>query len=282
MHRPELDQVERHPVEPGALLDEEHRAARVELDRERDHQHHGRQHDQAGDRHEQTERPLEHGLHARRRELGREDEATRRHELEGELAGQALVRLHDVLDLDTARAGLDQTGERHAPTPVREPDDDAIRPPRRDHPFEVDPVLDHADELVSTGMPRELFDDPARERARADDEQPLADTAKVPHTAVGARADQKRHDQEARVQRALAEPNLRKEMVSHRHHVHTTAATRDVRAVSRRRIARSQRTGPSLSGSCRTTGPSSRRSARTVTGPGSMKSASTGRAPPEA
>ena len=283
MHRAELDQVERQPVEPCTLLDEEDRTAGVQLDRERDHGHHGGQHDQAGDGDEEAERPGERGLEARRRVLVREDDAARRHQLEGELAGQAFVRLDGVLDPDAARPRLDEMAERHPPAPVREPDDDPVRSPLGDEAIEFGPVLDHADEGVAMGAPGDLLDDQTRQRARPDDQQALAESAKLSDAAVHAGSEDEGQDEEAREQRAVSEPNLGQELVGESQGVHTRAAIRNARRVSTRRAARSQRTGPSLSGSCRTTGPSSSRSARTVTGDalGGTKSASTGTAPSE-
>src|SRR5438034_11506380 len=55
MHGAELDQLEGSTAQPDALLDEEHRAARVELDQEHDQTEEGCQDDQAGHRREQAE-----------------------------------------------------------------------------------------------------------------------------------------------------------------------------------------------------------------------------------
>ena len=133
-------------------------------------------------------------------------------------------------------------------------------------------------------MPRELLDDQARWRARPDDQQALAGAAKMADAAVDPGSEQEYQNDEARVERAVSVAEIEKEMMCDCHGVHTWAVTRNVLVVSRRRDARSQRIGPSLSGLCRTTGPSSRRSARMVTGDGSgsTKSGSTGTAPSEA
>src|SRR5262249_31677777 len=115
-------------------------------------------------------------------------------------------------------------------------------------------------------------------------QEPLADAAQMADAAVHARAENEQHDDEARQQRAVAEAHVRQEVERESHDIHTWADTRVVQRVAGRRVARSQRTGPSLSGSWRTTGPSSSRSARTITGDGptSVKSAPTGVAPSEA
>src|SRR5262249_56213385 len=126
-------------VEPDAPLDEEDWAPGLELDGERDDGHHRGQHDQAGDGHQEADRPGERRLPARGLELVREDHAARRHELEGELAGQALVGLDRVLDPDAARARLDEAAERQPPPPARAPPPHPLPPPPPAPPLPLTP-----------------------------------------------------------------------------------------------------------------------------------------------
>src|SRR2546422_1258027 len=87
-------------------------------------------------------------LETRRPEVAGEDDAARREGFEGELPGQALVGLGDVLDHDPARQRLDEPAEGQAPPSLVERDDDAIGPGRFDDAPEALGVIDHTDDGV--------------------------------------------------------------------------------------------------------------------------------------
>ena len=177
VHGPELDQPEGQPGQPHALLDEEHGTAGVELDQQHDQDEDGRQHDQAHDGHEEAEGPRERQVRTRYLEVGGEDDTARRHRLQRELPGQALVGRRGVLDHDAARPRLEERVDRQTSPPLGERDDDAIGQGRFDHAIEVLGVIHHADDLVSEiGPPLDFLDDLAPEGAAPEDQHPLAVT----------------------------------------------------------------------------------------------------------
>ena len=280
MHAAELDQAERPPGQPHALLDEEHGTPGVELDEEPDQAKDGRQDDQADHRHEEAQRSRERALETGRSEGAGEDDTARRDRLEGQLPSQALIRLGDVFDEDSARPRLDESGERQSPPALGQADHDAIGPGRFDDAPEVLGLIHHPDDGVSKRRPPlDLLDDAARQCAPPEDEHTLADASQAPgaarhaHTEEEAEAD----DEETRRERRPAMRRLGDKAVDDAHRIH--AASILSRLI--RTAARSHRIGPSLSAACRTTGPGSRSSARTITGgsPSHTPVGSTGLAP---
>src|SRR5437867_886663 len=286
VHGAELDQLEGPSEQSHARLDEEHRSPRVQLDHEHDQTEQGCQRDQPDDRCEEAERTREREVEARRSEVAGEDEAARPERLKRELAGQSLVQLDGVLDQDSARPRLEERIERQSPPEIGERDDDAIGPGGFDGTTEVRSVIQHADDDVSAMRPLlDLLDDPARQWAPAEDQQARGEPAKPPNAVKHPPPEQEADDDdEARYERDPGEPCVGDEAADEAHSAHERTARQPrcpFRDRSNRLTAKSHRIGPSLSGPCRTTGPGSRRSARTITGgsPGSTKSASTGLAP---
>src|SRR5439155_4623136 len=211
IHGAELDQLEGFFVHPYALVDKEHGAAGVELDQERDQTEDGRQDDQTRHRHDQAQRSREHDLETRLLEIAREDDAAGRERLEGDLPGQALVGLDNVLDQDSPCPRLEEGVERQSPPSLGERDDDAIGPGRFEGAPEVRGVIHHTDDGVSeAGSPLELRDDVTRHGAPADDQHALADVTTAPDAMTQAQPEQEANDdKEARHDGAPAKRGLR-------------------------------------------------------------------------
>src|SRR2546426_153141 len=285
VHGAELDQLEGPSEQSHALLDEEHRSPRVQLDHEQDQTEQGHQHDQPDDRYEEAERTRERAVEARHSEVAREDDAAWPERLERELPGQSLVHLDGVLDQHPTRPRLEEGMERQSPPEIGERDDDAIGPGGFEDTTEIRRVIQDADDDVSAMRPLlDLLDDLARQRARPEDQHARAATAKAPNAVTHAPPEQEANDDdEARHERDPVERRFGDEAVDEAHPAHERRRQPrcPFRDRSIRLTAKSHRIGPSLSGPCRTTGPDSRRSARTITGgsPGRTKSASTGLAP---
>ena len=135
VHRAELQQPERLSVAAGALLHEEDRAARIELDeRARSARSSGarapRADDGGDDAHDAGD-GLRRAVIAE--SLGQNQRA-RPHRLDRHLPGQPLVELERVLDDDAADARLEQRLQRQMVAPVLEGDHDAIGARRRRFP----------------------------------------------------------------------------------------------------------------------------------------------------
>src|SRR5437879_5497683 len=128
--------------------------------------------------------------------------------------------------------------------------------------------------------PLDLRDDVARQCALPEDQDALADVTKAADPRRQARAEQQGHeDEEARHERPPAHRCRRDQARDDAHRSHAARGPPSPSSAHAIRLAaRSHRTGPSLSAACRTAGPGSRRSARTITGgsPGSVTLGSTG------
>src|SRR6266850_1170319 len=226
LHRTELDQFEGSTGQPHALLDEEHGAAGVELDQEHDHSEEGRQDDGPDHRHEEAERTRKRMLETRRPEVTGKNDAAGRERLEGELPGQALVDLGDILDHDAAGQRLDEAVERQALPSLVERDDDAIGPGRFDDATEVLDVVDHPDDGVpATRQPLDRVDDLTPEGASPEDQHALADVTEAPDAATHAAQPEHegRDDEKPRQERAPAERRLGHKIVDIAHRIHASS-----------------------------------------------------------
>ena len=106
VHGAKLDQCERLAAHADAILDDEERAPRIELDRQGDEGEEGSERHQRDDGEQKTQRSTGRQLEPGLLEVLRIGEIARRERLDGELAGQALIHLRAVFDGDTANPGL--------------------------------------------------------------------------------------------------------------------------------------------------------------------------------
>ena len=138
MHRPELQQPERPPVAARALLNEEHRPARIQLDEQGDQRQQRRDEHQADRRRPTmlTRRAVSSGGAVVAESL-RQDQRARPERLDRHLAGEPLVELDRILDVDAADARFEQRLQRQAVAPVLDGDDDPRRPHARDDLVEL-------------------------------------------------------------------------------------------------------------------------------------------------
>ena len=240
MHGAELDELEGPPAAAHTLLDEEHGAARVELDGDRD-QGEQRQAAHQGQRaQEQAEVPGERELQAGRLEVAGVHDAASRERLEGELAGQPLVRLDRALDVNSSRARLEQQTERQ-PQPAAQPDDDPVRARPLQSGVELVDVVDDVDDGPAEVMPpADLLDEKARQRARAKNEDPLGGATAPAHAVADAGAEQERHesDEEEQARQEAEAPERRRREQD----VEAHAGTPSVQSTSTATLRRSSST----------------------------------------
>ena len=97
-HRPEFQQREWLAVRADALVGEQDRTPRIELDGDRDESEQRRQRHERRQRGQDTQRSRERLMSPRRPELSGRDDTHRCQRFEHEPAGEALVELRDVLD----------------------------------------------------------------------------------------------------------------------------------------------------------------------------------------
>ena len=186
-HRPELEQAHAPAPNADAIVDEEDRTRRVELDENRDRRQERQQQNHRGHRDEQAQHVAERQIEMRLAKIARRDERARRQRFDRDLAGEAFVELDAVLDDDAVDARGEQVGHRQPSAPIGEGDDDAIgielgddrREPRqrsgddrRHRRLDCLRVVDDdaRDAVADAGTREHLDDQPARERIRADDQ----------------------------------------------------------------------------------------------------------------
>ncbi len=209
-HGAELDQTEEPPATAHALLDEEHRARRVELDREGDEREERREQDQAERGQGQAEGAGEGHIEARGAVALAEDQAARRELLDGDLARELLVELDAVLDEDAAQPQPEQRLQRHPAAARVQGDDHAVGAGALDHVLQarevlepaptgrrLDGLVDEADHALPEMRPRlDLLLELVRQPGVPHDQDPLQERPAL-QQPVGARA-QHEHERQRR------------------------------------------------------------------------------------
>src|SRR5207249_407663 len=126
VHGAELDQPETPSRHAYPLLDEEHRSARIDLDHQsRESEQWGKE-NQTDPRDQKADATTGRQVEARLLEVAGEDQRTRGESLDGELAGEALVDVHAVLDDASSNARLQEIANRQARAPFGHRDDDPM------------------------------------------------------------------------------------------------------------------------------------------------------------
>ena len=127
MHRPEFPEAERLAIAAGALLDEEHRTARIELHRKADRDEKRRTQHQSDRRADDADRARGEVGPAVVSEALPEDQHARPQRFDGHLAHQSLGELERVLDEDAAHPRFEQRLQRQPFAAVGDRDDDECR-----------------------------------------------------------------------------------------------------------------------------------------------------------
>ena len=188
-HRAEFEQPQRPAAQSDAMLHEEDRARRIELDGQRDQREERRQQDKANERDAQAQRMPEGEIHMALPEVRRRDQIVRRQRFDRDLSGEPLVEADPVFNGDTLHAGLHELAHRQPAAPVGQRDHDPIgaRPvddapestaSRRQRAATKRRLVAAASSTmpITCGRPHappHLDDDVPRQRRRADDQRPL-------------------------------------------------------------------------------------------------------------